>query len=467
MPNYSIVANTRFQNRSFDDLLRPLAMYTDVYNQQESAINELEEKASVWDGMANEQTDPIAYAQYKRFADDLKQKADTLASVGLNPQTRRSIMDMKRRYASEIVPIEQAYAALQEEKKRRRDSKDNSMLYATDMLNLDSFMNGKTPNLYSVSGDELYAKGAAVGKGFSSRIYDTEDGGHILGDYYRDYVQKMGYNPDRLNQFQQEMLLNGFTGIASSIPELQQAALSIIESSGAAKNLTGENLRRAEMSVLRGIVDNAVYSEDHKPIRDEGKMSAAQAASNALGWANHNRGVMKDRMEMRMNGFDPDTGKYLGAENDPNAQRAAAIAGAKNGGKGSSTSSSSGSGSAGGRGRSTEHQTKGKERLLFTWKGDPNVDTSLMPEPKTVADDEESHPGTIVSYNELPEFAKEVARKRVGRGKVNYYDYYYSPYNDGFLWMNDDAQLEMVPKDIITDDAIYYGEFEEDGDLDE
>ena len=55
------------------------------------------------------------------------------------------------------------------------------MLYKTDDLNLDQFLYDQTPDLYGVSGNDLYNKGAAVGKGFSSSIFSTRDGGSTLG----------------------------------------------------------------------------------------------------------------------------------------------------------------------------------------------------------------------------------------------------------------------------------------------
>ena len=38
MPNYSLVANTQFKARNFDDMIRPYVMYTQEYRAQEDAI---------------------------------------------------------------------------------------------------------------------------------------------------------------------------------------------------------------------------------------------------------------------------------------------------------------------------------------------------------------------------------------------------------------------------------------------
>ena len=321
MANYPIASTTVFKNRSFDDLLRPLAMYTEELRKVEDASNELATKASIWEGMTDQETDPIAYAQYKRYADDLQNQAINLSQNGLNPASRRDLMNLKRRYATEIVPIEQAYKAVEDERKRRRESNDRSLLYATDNIRIDDYLGGKTPNLYNISGNELYTKGAATGKAYSSRIYSSGDGGSTLGGYYRDYVTRLGYNPDKLNTFQREMLMNGFASQVSALPELQEAANQILEANGVNQNLTGDNLVRAQQQVIRGIVDGAVYSEDHKPVRDAGRMSAAEAASNA-------RAREGQALTAALHGMKPDgKGGYVwDAEIDPNFQKAAKVA---------------------------------------------------------------------------------------------------------------------------------------------
>ena len=88
--NYGLVVDSRFKARSFDDLIKPLAMYTQEYNALEQGINELDTKASIWENMANEQTDKNAYSIYKNYADDLRNAADQLASQGLSKMSRPS-----------------------------------------------------------------------------------------------------------------------------------------------------------------------------------------------------------------------------------------------------------------------------------------------------------------------------------------------------------------------------------------
>ena len=109
MPNYSLVANTQFKARSFDDLIRPYIDYTNAYREQQDAIAELATKADVLAGLANEQTDPIAYQKYKSFESDLNRQSDILLKQGLTPSLRANLQRMRKRYATEIDTIKNAY----------------------------------------------------------------------------------------------------------------------------------------------------------------------------------------------------------------------------------------------------------------------------------------------------------------------------------------------------------------------
>lgn len=109
-----IINSTKFTPFSFEEMLKPMAIYGQEYRAQQDALSELAIKSSVWEGMANEQADPYAYKMYKKYADDLEMQAGQLAREGLSPTSRQGMLQMKQRYSKEIVPIETAYKRREE-----------------------------------------------------------------------------------------------------------------------------------------------------------------------------------------------------------------------------------------------------------------------------------------------------------------------------------------------------------------
>lgn len=61
MANYSLVVNSKFQPFSFDRYLQPYQIYGQNYKEIEEQYTDLSTKAGIWDGLANEQTDPYTY----------------------------------------------------------------------------------------------------------------------------------------------------------------------------------------------------------------------------------------------------------------------------------------------------------------------------------------------------------------------------------------------------------------------
>jgi hypothetical protein len=193
---------------------------------------------------------------------------------------------------------------MQEERKLRRqmNAKDSSMLYASDNLAIDDFLDGNTPNLYNISGTELYTRGAAAGKAASSRVYSAGDGGSTLNGYYRKWVERNGYSKESMDAFRAN---------AAAIPELQQAADAILAERGVTENLTGNNLERARQSVLNGIIDGAVYTESVKPVRDAGVMSASERDASARGWAANTRAQQQMELSALQSGYKRENGKWV------------------------------------------------------------------------------------------------------------------------------------------------------------
>lgn len=57
MANYSLVINSQFKPFSYQEMLAPTLMATQAHQELENQYGELATKASVWEKMANEQTD--------------------------------------------------------------------------------------------------------------------------------------------------------------------------------------------------------------------------------------------------------------------------------------------------------------------------------------------------------------------------------------------------------------------------
>ena len=117
MSNFSYTASKAWTPYTFEELLKPLAMYTEEYNKQEEALSVLDAEAATAGAMADETNDPVTYAKYKSYQEAIQKQADDIARNGLNPSSRKAVLDLRTRYKSDIAPIGEAI-------KRRRELAD-------------------------------------------------------------------------------------------------------------------------------------------------------------------------------------------------------------------------------------------------------------------------------------------------------------------------------------------------------
>ena len=274
MANYSLVSNASFKPFSMQEMLVPFTAYKDSFEKTEEAYNDLSDKSDKFKYLSETLPEGSkARDIYEGYANNLKAQAEDLAHNGLTMGNNRALTSLKRRYQGEIGRLVKADEAMAEEKKLRQamGAQDSSRLYATDNLNIDDFLDGKSPNLYSISGKEAYSRGAAAGKAFSSRVVNVGEGNITLGGYYRDLVAKYGYSPEVLNNFMSNM---------DAIPELKASFENYMESSGANANLSGANKQRFAKEYLSGVLDGAVYQENHSPQRDLGVLTKAEQVAD-------------------------------------------------------------------------------------------------------------------------------------------------------------------------------------------
>ena len=140
----NLSASLSYNPISYERYLAPLQAYNAALQSQEDMLTELGVKANVWEGLANQQTDKRAYAQFKKYADDLSTQAQALAEKGLYEGSRRALMDLKNRYSKEITPIENAYTTRkqQAELQQKARAAHPDMLYGRDAAttSLDTYL---------------------------------------------------------------------------------------------------------------------------------------------------------------------------------------------------------------------------------------------------------------------------------------------------------------------------------------
>ena len=177
--------DSSFQPFSMQEMLVPFTAYKDAFEKTEEAYLELSDKSDKFKYLSEQLPEGSKARQiYEGYANTLASQAEDLARNGLSMGNRRALTSLKRRYSGEIGRLDKAQTALEKEQALRREMglKDSSMLYAANNFSIDDFLDGNTPNLYGISGTELYTRGAAAGKAASSRVFSAGEGGKTLGD---------------------------------------------------------------------------------------------------------------------------------------------------------------------------------------------------------------------------------------------------------------------------------------------
>ena len=434
MPDYSFVVSPSFNPFSMQEMLVPFSAYKDAFEKSEEQYDTLSQGADKFKYLSETLPEGSKARQiYEGYANDLRAQAEDLAHNGLTMGNRRALTSLKRRYQGEMGRILQADEAMREEKKLRQNlgAQDTSLLYANDNLNIDDFLDGKNPNLYRISGNELYTRGVAAGKTASSRIINIGEGNITLGGYYRDLVSKYGYSPELLNKFRQDI---------NSIPELKAAFDATMEERGVTQNLTGYNRRRAEQSFINGMIDGAVYQENHSPQRDLGVLTQAEKTADAR---------QREQMELSAasNGFERVNGKWQYNPNaDPSLKKAIAVANIK----------AAASGKNGGSNRTSAYDTRNKKITMIGAKtgtkykdsNDENSAGTPIEDLSTARALSEQEFNTLVDTN--GNIRNPYLRNSIGNGNLSDYEIYVIP-------AGTDAETHWWRPNETTEEDVYIG----------
>jgi len=300
MAGNMIVIGSKFKPFSYDEMIKPIQVADAEHKALEGEMGELSTRAGVFEKLANEQTDPEAYAMYKQYSNDLASQAESLAKSGLTPDSRTAISKMRQRYSQEITPIEQAYKRRDELTKEQREAmlKDPTLMMsqAASTLSLDDLI--KNPNLsyQAYSGNMLTQQAAQAARELAK--YQQEkprEWRKILGGQYFESMMNRGYTP--------EQVIMAAMDDSNAPKELKKIADDVYSASGI--DTWGDDLtkQRAKEFIGRGLYSaigdtqyQQVQNQEYLDPLQRAKLAAAQGDNSnpRLGYRPVPRTTVKD-----------------------------------------------------------------------------------------------------------------------------------------------------------------------------
>lgn len=267
MANINYIVDSSYEPLSMQEMMLPFAMYKDAYDKQEEKYIDLIDKADKFKYLSEVLPENSRARQiYEGYANELSAAAEDFGSRGLNAGSRSTFFNLRKRYQGEIGRLADADERMREVMKARTalQAQGIPMIYANDNLTIDDFLDGKSSGMYGINSEELYKKGAELGKAMSSRYYSSGDGGSVLGGYYRQWKETVGISPENIGSFM------------NSGP-VQAASDAFMAQMGVADNLRPGTAAyaRARQSFLNGIYNGIVYTEKNTPHEDKGVLSAS------------------------------------------------------------------------------------------------------------------------------------------------------------------------------------------------
>ena len=245
---------SKFQPYTLAEMLVPYQTYKQEFDKREELYNTYAENAGLIGSQLDDTLDKdLMDTVYNPYMQELNQAAATLSSKGLSSENRKTLQNLRRRFGSDIAPIKVATEARAEARKNwdKLSSQDRTLMTNANPYYqaVSNYMNGKSPETYYVSGNELYGRGKALAEAFSRTLRDVPEGEALAstlgGQYYRITKQ---YGPDSR---QMQDFMNDVVG---SIPELRSQIEDILNNTDIGKQgFTKKDRNKAEQYIIEGM----------------------------------------------------------------------------------------------------------------------------------------------------------------------------------------------------------------------
>lgn len=245
MANYSLTVNSTFNPYSLQELLPIYQANAQAQYQAEEAFSQLQMKADQWEKLANNAQDADVYSKYKSYSNQLKEAANDVLNNGINAASRRNLMNMRAQYASNIVPIEEAYNKRQQQSQLLWQARlQDPTLIAQDPseLGLSYYMQNPSYTPQSYSGKLLTAQSAQAAQNLAKTL-SSYGKGKPIDNYTNTFIQRHGLTRDDVQKY-----LNGDTTATNKV---LGAIYQQVYDSSQIGNWANENQRRQAANFIK------------------------------------------------------------------------------------------------------------------------------------------------------------------------------------------------------------------------
>lgn len=245
MANYSLTVNSTFNPYSLQELLPIYQANAQAQYQAEEAFSQLQMKADQWEKLANNAQDTDVYNIYKAYSNQLKAAADDILNNGINAASRRNLMNMRAQYASNIIPIEEAYNKRQQQAQVLWQARlQDPTLIAQDPseLGLSYYMKNPTYTPQSYSGKLLTVQSAQAAQNLAKTL-SSYGKGEPIDSYTNTFIQKHGLTRNDIQKY-----LNGETTATNKV---LSAIYQQVYDSSQIGNWANENQRRQAANFIK------------------------------------------------------------------------------------------------------------------------------------------------------------------------------------------------------------------------
>ena len=280
MANYSLMISSSFNPYSLQELLPIYQANAQAQYQAEEAFSQLQMKADQWEKLANNAQDADVYNTYKAYSNQLKAAADDILNNGINTASRRNLMNMRAQYASNIIPIEEAYNKRQQQAQILWQARlQDPTLIAQDPseLGLSYYMKNPTYTPQSYSGKLLTAQSAQAAQNLAKTL-SSYGKGEPIDSYTNTFIQKHGLTRNDIQKY-----LNGETTATNKV---LSAIYQQVYDSSQIGNWANENQRRQASNFIKqgmwsAIGQDTVQAMDNFEARENYKFQQQLALAQA------------------------------------------------------------------------------------------------------------------------------------------------------------------------------------------